>query len=165
METSSSTHVVIGQIALLQYKLLSYTKLLSVTLRAHHLFLDTSLYRVPTPITVPPLPYRWTKTATATATCPFQSESPLNNTPLPHKSEKTFITIQPISSPIPSSSLNPHPLLHFKTFEDSKVLLSDETRRGYSAPFARRHRAPSSIQLPRLHHGKSQVCSPSQFRA
>jgi hypothetical protein len=58
MEASSSTHVVIGQIALLQYKLLSYTKPLSVTLRAQHLFLDTPLHRVPTPITIPPLPYR-----------------------------------------------------------------------------------------------------------
>jgi hypothetical protein len=53
VESLSSTHVVIGQIALLQYKLLSYTKLLSVSYRVLlPPILDTPLYRVPTRLTI-----------------------------------------------------------------------------------------------------------------
>ena len=53
MESSSLTYVVIGQIALLQYKLLSYTKLLSVSYRVLLLpILDILLHRVPTRLTI-----------------------------------------------------------------------------------------------------------------
>jgi hypothetical protein len=53
MESSSSTHVVIGQIALLPYKLLSYTKLLSVSYNVLPLLIcDTPFHRVPTRLTI-----------------------------------------------------------------------------------------------------------------